>query len=124
MSSKFSSWPIWPYNSTARLADLLVLLYEAVIVDDVEINTTAVFTGNVALVAPAGIVTLDGTLAAELLLESATLAPPAGAALLSLTVPVDDCNPPTTLVGLNVIEVSTGSGTGLTVSVAVFDVPP
>jgi len=99
-------------------------LYEAVIVDDVEINTIAVFTGNDALVVPAGIVTLDGTLAAELLLESATLAPPAGAALLSLTVPVDDCNPPTTLVGLNVIEVSTGSGTGLTVSVAVFDVPP
>ena len=93
-------------------------------VDEVEISTTDVLTGKLAPVAPAGMVTLDGTLDAELLLERATLAPPAGAALLSLTVPVDDCNPPTTLVGLKVKEANTGRGTGLTVSEAVFVVPP
>ena len=91
--------------------------------DDVEIKTTDVLTGNVALVVPAATRTLAGTLAAKLLLDSATLAPPVGAGPLSLTVPVDDCNPPTTLVGLNVREVSVGSGTGFTVSAAVFVVP-
>src|SRR5258707_1025504 len=39
--------------------------------------TALVLTTNVALVAPAAIVTLGGALAAPLLLESATCAPPA-----------------------------------------------
>lgn len=68
-----------------------------------------------ALVAPAGTVTLKGTEAAPLLLESTTTAPPAGAALLSVTVPVEDCRPPTTLVGLRLNEESVGSGGGVTV---------
>jgi len=91
--------------------------------DEVEISTNPVFTGNVTLAVPAGTSTLEGTLAAELLLESETLAPPAGAGALSVTVPVEDCSPPTTLAGLRVSEVTVGSGTGLTVSEAVLVVP-
>ena len=106
-----------------RLAVRVELLYEAVMVEEVETNTKAVFTAKVVRAVPAAIVTLDGTLAAKLLLESATLAPPAGAGALSVTVPVDDCNPPTTLDGPTVSEVTVGSGKGLTVRDAVFVVP-
>ena len=90
----------------------------------VDAATALVFTGNVALVAPAGTVTLEGTLAAPLLLESATCAPPAGAGPLSVTVPVEDCTPPITLVGLSVSEERVGSGGGVTVSVADLLTPP
>jgi hypothetical protein len=66
--------------------------------------TARVVTVKVALVAPAGTVTLAGTVAADvLLLVSATTAPPVGAALLSATVPVEDI-PPTTVVGFNASE--------------------
>ena len=85
------------------------------------------FTVKVALVAPAGTVTLDGTLATVvLLLESMTVAPPAGAGPLSVTVPVEDCKPPITLDGLNVSEerVGGGGGAGVTVSEADLVVPP
>ena len=71
------------------------------------------FTVKVPLVLPAGTVTLEGTLAAALLLESRTCAPPAGAGPLSVTVPVDDCTPPTTLLGFNFSEETVG---GVTVS--------
>src|SRR5438309_12118008 len=71
----------------------------------VDAVTVLVLTVNVALVAPAATVTLEGTLtAAVLLLESATCAPPAGAAPVNVTVPVEDCVPPITLVGLSVNE--------------------
>jgi hypothetical protein len=70
----------------------------------VDAATALVLTVNVAPVAPAAIVTLDGTLAAAvLLLESITTAPPDGAAPLSVTVPVEEF-PPTTLVGFSVSE--------------------
>ncbi len=78
-------------------------------------------TVNVALVAPAATVTLDGTVAAAvLLLESPIVAPPTGAAPLSVTVPVEDCVPPTTLVGFSVSDerVGGGGGAGVTVSEA------
>ncbi len=42
-----------------------MLLYEAEIVTEVEARTAEVLTVNVALVAPAGTVTLEGTLAAR-----------------------------------------------------------
>ena len=99
------------------------MLYVAVMFADVVINTSPVFTGNVALVAPAGTVTLEGTLAAKLLLVSATRAPPTGAGALSVTVPVEDCRPPTTLAGFKLSDVSVGSGTGFTVNVAVLVAP-
>ena len=75
-------------------------LYEAEIVTVVVSITTVVLTVNVALVAPAGTVTLDGTLAAPLLLESVPCTPPAGATALSVAVPVEEF-PPVTLVGFS-----------------------
>ena len=89
----------------------------------VEAATACVLTVKLALLAPAGMVTVAGTLAALLLLESATCAPPDGAAALSVTVPVDDCAPPVTLVGFSVSE-ETVMGGGVTVSEAVRVVPP
>jgi hypothetical protein len=96
----------------------VVPLYEAEIVAEVEMRTMDVFTVRDTLVAPAGIVTLDGALAAPLPLESATVAPPAGAAPDRVTVPAEDCNPPTTLVGFSVNDerVGGGGGAGVTVS--------
>ena len=69
----------------------------------VEMVTALVLTVKVALLAPARTVTLEGTLATTLLLESITCAPPVGAGPLSVTVPVD-CTPPVTLVGFSVSE--------------------
>jgi hypothetical protein len=100
------------------------LLYDAEMVAEVDRRTTEVLTVKVALVLPAGTVTLDGTLAAPLLLESITCAPPAGAGPLSVTVLVDDCAPPITLVGLNVSEETVGRGGGVTVSEADVLAPP
>jgi hypothetical protein len=76
---------------------------------------------KVALVALAGTSTLEGTLAAPLLLESMTCAPPAGAGALSVTVPVEDCAPPITLVGFSVSEESVGAGDGAGVKVSDAD---
>src|SRR6267142_881854 len=77
---------------------------------EVVTRTMDVFTVKVALVAPAGTVTLEGTVAARLLLESRTCAPPAGAGPLSVTVPVEDCVPPMTLVGFSSSEETVGVG--------------
>jgi len=92
----------------------------------VDAVTALVLIVNVALVAPAATVTLEGTVAAAvLLLESATVAPPAGAAPLNVTVPVEDCVPPITLVGLSVSDesVAGGGGAGATVIEAVRVTP-
>src|SRR3989442_13305001 len=72
-------------------------------VAEVDGVTATVVPVNVALVTPAGTVTLPtgGTLAAAgLLLERVTTAPPAGAAVLRVTVATEEL-PPTTLVGLS-----------------------
>jgi hypothetical protein len=67
---------------------------------------------NLALVDPAATVTLGGTVAATgLSLVSATGKPPAGAAEVSVTVPVDDV-PPMTSVGLTVTLESVGVDDG------------
>ena len=93
-------------------------------VTGVDAATAVVLIVKVAVVLAAGTVTLEGTLAAALLLESATCAPPAGAGPLSVTVPVDDCVPPVTLVGFNVSEETVGRGGGVTVSEADVLAPP
>src|SRR5437762_287206 len=93
----------------------------------VDAVTALVLIVNVALVAPAATVTLEGTVAAAvLLLESATVAPPAGAAPLNVTVPVEDCVPPITLVGLFPCTAlfRAGGGAGATVIEAVRFTPP
>jgi hypothetical protein len=73
---------------------------------EVDAATATVLTVNDALVAPAATVTLEGTLAViVLLLDSATCAPPAGAAPLSVTVPVEEF-PPVTLTGFSDSEES------------------
>ena len=101
-------------------------MYEAEIVAEVGTRTADVLTLKVALLAPAGTVTLAGTLAAPLLLESMTCAPPAGAGPLNVTVPVENCAPPITLEGLSVNEerVDEGAGVGVTVSEPVLVAPP
>jgi hypothetical protein len=90
-------------------------------VTGVDVVTAVVFTVNVALLAPAAIVTLAGTPAAPLLLESSTCAPPVGAGPLSVTVPVEG-DPPVTLVGFSVSEERVRAG-GSTVSEAVLVAP-
>ena len=58
-----------------------------------------------ALMAPAATVALAGTVAtAVLLLESVTVMPPAGAAVIRVTVPVEVV-PAVTIVGLRLTEV-------------------
>ena len=100
-------------------------MYIAEILAEVEMRTMDVFTVNVALVAPAGMNTLDGTLAVPLLLERMTVTPPAGAGALSVTLPVEDCTPPMTVLGFKVSEdsVGGGGGAGFTVSEAVLVTP-
>ena len=85
------------------------------VVDEV---TAVVVTLNVAVVLPAATVTLAGTVADELLLDSATEIPPVGAAALTVTVPVEEL-PPVTDVGLSDTEDS-AAAPGVIVSVAVL----
>jgi len=90
-------------------------------VTDVDEDIDLVETMKEVLVAPAGTVTLCGTVAAfVLLLESDITAPPEGAAALSVTVPCEKL-PPVTLVGFNVSDDSTGTDerVGVGVNVAV-----
>ena len=64
-------------------------------------DTVLVLAVKLALVAPAGTVTLAGTVTtAWLLLQRPTTAPPAGAGALNMTVPVEEL-PPRTHAGEN-----------------------
>ena len=77
---------------------------EAEIVTVVEVAEVWVDTRNAAIVDPAPIVTLDGTVATEvLLLDKETTMPPLGAGLLRIISPVE-AFPPLTLVGFSVSE--------------------
>jgi len=70
------------------------------------VRTLEVVTVKVAEVAPAGTITLDGTVATfDLLLESVTVVPFDGAGPLRVTVPVDGL-PPTTVDGFKLNETS------------------
>jgi len=92
-----------------------------VIVTSVDAVTALVAIANVALVAPAATVTLAGTVAAVLLLESVTASPPAGAALVSVTVPCEAV-PPVTLVGFT--DTAESEAGGDTVNTALRVAPP
>ena len=71
-------------------------------------RTIDVFTVKVALVAPAGTVTLAGKVATDvLLLVRVMRAPPVSAGALSATLPVE-VDPPWTLVGCRVSDVRVG----------------
>ncbi|HEX2729270.1 MAG TPA: hypothetical protein VHM16_05910, partial [Rubrobacteraceae bacterium] len=73
---------------------------------DCALVTALVETVKVALVEPAGTVTLGGTVAAAVLsLDRSITKPPVGAAEERATVPVAE-SPPTTSVGLTVSEES------------------
>ena len=92
---------------------------------EVEAVTTRVVTVKAALVTPAGMVTLAGTVATVVsLLERETMAPAVGAGPLSVTLPVEG-DPPLTLVGFSVSEVRVGpdGGCGVTMSEAVLVTP-
>ena len=106
---------------TFSTALLVTPLHEPEMLAEVENTTMLVLTVNVALVEPAGMVTLEATVAADvLLLDSDTGAPPAGAGPFRVTVPTEEL-PPMTLDGFSVSETSTG---GITVSDAVCGAPP
>jgi len=73
-------------------------------VTEAEAVTAKVTTVKVALVVPAGMVTLTGTVAtAVLALDRETSAPPLGACALRVTVPVEE-DPPDTLAGFSVTD--------------------
>jgi hypothetical protein len=96
---------------TVRVAVRLTLLKRAVIVTGVFASTGTVVAANVAVVAPATTVTEAGTWATAVLLEvRVTTAPPVGAGLSSVTVPVED-SPPMTAAGARPTEVRTGACT-------------
>ena len=86
------------------------------IVAEVGAATALVDTVKSARVDPSATVTVAGTVAAPTLLESDTNAPPGGAALVNLTVPVEAV-PPVTPVGFSVSEFRVAA---VTVSVAVL----
>jgi len=104
-------------GSTVTLADLLLELYEAMILDEEGAATADVATVKVALDKPAPTVTLARTLATDVVPEErVTSAPPERAGLLRVTVPWEELVP-TTLAGLSVTEETTGVA-GRTVRVA------
>ena len=76
---------------------------------------------KVPVVAPAATVTLPGTVTLELLLDRPTLAPPVGAAALSVTVQLEVPGE-TTLDGLQLTLLTVTGGVAL--SAKVCDPPP
>ena len=92
----------------------------AVIVTSVDVVTALVAIAKVVLVAPGATDTLAGTVAAAVLLDSDTANPPAGAALVSVTLPCE-VPPPVTLPGFStrVFRLTGGGGADAAVTVSV-----
>ena len=102
---------------TTSVVDAVTPLYEALIVTVNAPPTARVATLKVALVAPAGTVTLGGTVTGSLA-DNDTDAPPDGAGLPNCTVPVTEL-PPTTDEALS--EMTSVFTTAPTVNVADCD---
>jgi hypothetical protein len=91
-------------GTTVRAREALTPPYDAVIVAVLVDATGLVVTEKIACELPAATVTVAGTEAtAELLLASATDAPPVGAAAVSVTVPLTEV-PPVTELALRVSD--------------------
>ena len=107
------------YRVTPRVAVWVTPPADAEILTEVELLTLLVETVKVALWAPAGTVTLAGTVATPvLLLVNVTTVPPGGATSSSDTVPCEVL-PPWTEVGSSAKRPTpTGEGAGFTLSVA------
>jgi hypothetical protein len=73
---------------STKVARALLPCIDAVIVMGISSTTGAVVIGKVALLAPAGIDTLAGVDARELLLDNVTVVPDGGATLFSVTTPM------------------------------------
>ncbi len=107
----FRLTPLGTGGVTPKLVVCVMLLYAAEMVTEVLLATGLVLTVKVAVVAFAATVTLEGTVAAAvLLLLRVTTAPPLGAGPLKVTVPVDEL-PPVTVSGLRLTELGTAAAT-------------
>jgi len=102
---------------TVTVVVTLVPFENAVIVPCVVAATKFVVTGKVAVVDPAGMLTLAGTKAGEPLVQRSTVTPPAGAGTVRVTVPVVE-SPATTAVGLTATEETVTLTAGITVKTA------
>ena len=111
-----------PEGFIVSAAVCVVPPYDAEIVAVCLVVTAFVVIGNIAVVAPAGTMTVDGTVAAEELLASVTLAPPGGKPL-SVTVPCDPA-PPVRLAGFSVRDETVIAVGAVMYSVLVKHVPP
>ena len=80
-------------------------------------------TVKVAVVSPASTVTLGGTVATGLLLDSVTVYPPAGAGFVKPIIPTLFEPPVTTFGNMPTLDNVPGGGTGSNVTIADFEVP-
>jgi len=110
-------------NATALTVNRAVLVTVPSVAEMVDVVVAVrkfVAMANVAVVAPAGTVTLPGTVAAAVLLLAREMVVSTAARPPRVTVPVE-ATPPTTVVGLND---KVDSGGGVTVRVAVLVTVP